>query len=81
MSGRLVRSPAVCLRRLDVYTPILRYLISVSMTILHLHIKRELYIFFALQDAESVEQIALVDVHIGQKQRDTFERYAYFACH
>lgn len=51
------------------------------MTILHLHIKRELYIFFALQKAESVEQVALVDVYIRQKQRDTFERYSYFACH
>ena len=37
----------------DIYTPILRYLISVSIAIT-LHIKGKLYVFFALQEAECV---------------------------
>lgn len=63
LSGRLVRSPAFCFCRFAIYTPILHYLISVSIAIT-LHIKGKLYVFFALQEAESVEQIALVDVYI-----------------
>ena len=37
---------------------------------LQLHIEYELDVFFALQEAESVEEVAFVDVHIAQKQGD-----------
>lgn len=61
--------------------PLFSTFVVYQTVVLQLHIEYELDVFFALQETESVEEVAFVDVYVAQKQGDGLQRQFYLTRH